>query len=172
MNEDGSDQQQLLTYNVERGENHFLTYFWIRWVPVATSNPPTSTELPSIPEPEPPTRDDRVIVTSADVATFSCISQLSGHGAKIVWTSSSAKCTIESGALKIPQSGSLTVGRGDSDSGNSSLFTLGIANSAALQNQGTLNSDTIDNHVELSIMVVTKPTVPDLSTLVILTAMA
>jgi Tol biopolymer transport system component len=137
MNEDGSDQQ-LLTHNVESGKKPLPTYFWITWVPVPTSNPPPDTEPPSVPEP--PITGDRVIATSGDDGTSSCISQLSGHGAKIVWNSSSVTCTIESGTLEISHSASLTIGSGGSDSGNSSPFTLEIANSAVLQNQGTLSN--------------------------------
>jgi Tol biopolymer transport system component len=93
-----------------------------------------------VPAPQPPITGNKVIATSNGIddsgmssSSSSCLTQLSGHGAKIFWNSTSNTCTIGSGILVISKSGSLTIGGGSS-------ITLVIAKSSVLQNDGIISN--------------------------------
>lgn len=97
-----------------------------------------------------PITDNKIIAISNDGScSSSCLTLLSGHGAAIVWNSTSATCTITNGTLLIAKAGSLTIGSSGEDNTrrSSSSITLEIAESAVLQNEGTIsNSGTIVNN--------------------------
>lgn len=89
-----------------------------------------------------PITDNKIIAISNDGScSSSCLTLLSGHGATIVWNSTSATCTITCGTLVIAKAGSLTIGSSGEDNTrrSSSSITLEIAESVVLQNEGTIS---------------------------------